>query len=218
MEERAPGRHRARKVKKTARPKMHTYPKWLKPRLFSYSNIQWIPPKRSQFSCSSKNTVAAWKRRNWLISFTCGMADIWKYVLNSTVILPRFPLITGSNPSKRVPHDLGLNTHCTQNSICILEWTLGPSGDTSAGPPRCLLELGLRPLVADRTAFHLALEHTACFASASCKLSPGRGRGKPWARGSAVYRVRRRDWRYLNSYFLTQLWKIPSFFHLYLQH
>lgn len=85
-----------------------------------------------------------------------------------------------------MPHDLGLNAHCAQNSICILKWTLGPSGDTPAGPPRSLSELGLRPLVADCTAFHLALENAACFASASCKPSPGHGRGKPWARRSAA--------------------------------
>lgn len=39
---------------------------------------------------------------------------------------------------------------------------------------------------ADGTAFHLALENTACLASANCKPSPGHGRGKQWTRGSAA--------------------------------
>lgn len=122
-------------------------------------------------------------------------------ILNSTVILPRLPLITGSNPSKRLLHDWGLNTHCTQNSICILEWTLGQSGDTSAGQLLCLLERGLVPLLCWWHCLSpcpwkycmLRLSKLQTFSWAWQRQTVGKGK----------------DWRHLKNYFLTQLWKFP---------
>lgn len=64
---------------------------------------------------------------------------------------------------------------------------------------------------ADGTAFHLALENTACLASASCKPSPGQGRGKQWARGSAAVQSQEERLETPKKLFSDTTWKVPLF-------
>lgn len=134
-----------------------------------------------------------------------------KNLLNSTVILPRFPLITGSNPSKRLPHDRGLNTHCTQNSICILEWTLGQSGDTSAGQLLCLLELGLVPLVVLMALpFTLPLKTLRAWPQQTANLLLGRAEANS---GQGAQLLNRQEERLETpkKLFSDTTWKVPLF-------
>lgn len=145
------------------------------------------------------------------------MADIWKNLLNSAVILPRFPLITGSNPSKEchMTWVWMLIAHRIPSAFWNGHWGhRGTSRQDRLGPFRNLV---WGPWLLIALPFTLPLKMLRALPQQVANLLLGMAEANRGQGAQLLYRVRRRDWRYRNNYFLTQLWKIPSFFPLYLQ-